>query len=180
MNQGTPVDLRREIPELIRGRLRARDDLRETDWLFWEKRNLNLHRVVALCTYAPSSASELETRVRDTLGRHFRCAWWRGLGFGAVLEVRDIAGFPEEFAPLVDGRANPKGTWQWLVLVSRQGRAACGLHTWVAGFLSPVYQELLIRLALHGYEVSRARKEKDGVMRLLTAASSRRIPEFEG
>ena len=179
MGVDRPVDLQQLLAELTSGKLPPRADLHEANWLFWERRNLNLHRVVALCTYASSPAGELEARIRETIGRHFRCAWWRGLGFGVVIEVRDVAGFPDEYRPLVDGRANAKGTWQWLILVSRSRRRAWGLHTWVEGFLSPVYRGLLDRLGGQGYEVASVRKEKDGLMRFLTAAKPGHFPDFE-
>jgi len=179
MTGGGPIDLEQELSELTAGTLQPRADVREANWHFWEKRNLNLHRVVALCTYAPPTARELETQVRETLGGHFPCAWWRGLGFGVVIEVRDVAGFPEEYRPLVDGRANPKGTWQWVILVSRARRKAWGLHTWIEGYLSPIYRGLLRRLDEQGFEVTSVRKEKDGLMRLLTALKPERFPEFE-
>jgi len=179
MDTGRSLDLVHELAELSAGRLQPRDDIREPDWRFWERRNLNLHRVVALCRYAPPSARELAARCRDTLALHFRCAWWRGLGFGVVVELREAAGFPEEYLPLVDGRANGQGTWQWLILVSGARRQAWGLHTWIEGYLSPLYRGVLDRLDEQGYSIESVRKEKDGLMRVLTAARPARFPEFE-
>ena len=179
MTAGAPIDLEHELCELTAGKLQPRADVREANWHFWERRNLNLHRVVALCSYAPGSARDLERRIRETIGAHFRCAWWRGLGFGVVIEVRDVAGFPEAYRPLVDGRANAQGTWQWVILVSRARRQAWGLHTWVEGYLSPVYRGLLRRLEEQEFEVASVRKEKDGLMRLLTAVKPERFPDFE-
>lgn len=179
MDAAATIDLAHELGELVAGRLSPRADIREPDWSFWEKRNLNLHRVVALCRYAPPTARELAARCRDTLGLHFRCAWWRGLGFGVVVELRDAAGFPDEYLPLVDGRANAQGTWQWVILVSRARRLAWGLHTWIEGYLSPVYRGLLNRLEEQGFAIESARKEKDGLMKLLTATRPGRFPEFE-
>jgi hypothetical protein len=174
-----PIDLKHELSELTAGKLQLCGDVREANWHCWEKRSLNLHRVVALCTYAPAAARDLETQVRETLGGHFRCAWWRGLGFGVVIEIRDVVGFPEEYRPLVDGRANPKGTWQWVILVSRARRRAWGLHTWLEGYLSPIYRGLLGRLEEQGFEIASVRKEKDGLMRLLTAMKPEHFPDFE-
>jgi hypothetical protein len=173
------IDLRRELTELSLGKLQPRPDIREADWHFWEKRNLNVHRVVALCTYGSSSARDIEVQTRETLGLHVRCAWWRGLGFGVVTEVRDVTAFPDDFQQLVDGRANAKGTWQWLILVSRTRRMAWGLHTWVEGFLSGIYRDLLRRLQEQGYAIASVRKEKDGLMKVLTAMKPRAFPDFD-
>jgi hypothetical protein len=166
------IDLAEELSALMEGCLRARGDIPESEWCFWEKRNLNIHRVVGLWTGGPSSARTIGKETRATLARHFRRAWWRGLGFGAVVEVRDIEGFPEEFRELVDGRENSKGTWQWVVLVSPEHRKAAGLHTWIEGYLSPVYRALLAFLHEQGFEIESVRREKDGLMKVLTAASA--------
>lgn len=172
------LDLAEELSALTAGRLRPREDIPESDWRFWERRNLNIHRVVALWTGGASAAREIGTQTRATLGRRFRRAWWRGLGFGVVVEVRDLERFPEEFQDLVDGRENPKGTWQWVILVSRSRRKAAGIHTWIEGYLSPVYRGLLGRLEEEGYEIESVRKEKDGLMRFLTAARPRYFRDF--
>jgi len=173
-----PIDLAEELTQQTAGRLRPRGDIPESDWRFWEKRNLNIHRVVGLWTRGPSSAREIGIQTRATIARRFRRAWWRGLGFGVVVEVRDVQGFPEEFRELVDGRENPKGTWQWLILVSRARKKASGLHTWIEGYLSPVYRGLLADLEERGFEVESVRKEKDGLMKLLTAAKPRYFRDF--
>ena len=93
--------------------------------------------------------------------------------------MRDAPGFPEAWLPLLDQRANPKGTWQWLVLVSRATGQAWGLHVWIEGYLSPVYRDLLGRLAETGLTVQSARQEKDKLMRVLTAVRPGALPEFD-
>lgn len=173
-----PLDLASELSAATLGRLRQRDDAAESDWRFWEKRNLNLHRVVALWTRGSSSPREIEIQARAAVSRRFKSAWWRGLGFGVVVDVRDVERFPDAFLPFVDGRANRAGTWQWVILVSPTRRKAAGLHNWVEGYLSPVYRGLLERLGERGFAVESVRKEKDGMMKLLTAAKPRLFPDF--
>lgn len=172
------LDLAEEIAGSTSSRLRPIEFPGDLDWRFWEKRNWNLHRVVALWTPGSSSAREVGIAARAVIEKRFRCAWWRGLGFGVVVEVRDVEGFPEAFLPLVDGRENRAGTWQWVILVSSSRRKAAGLHTWIEGYLSPVYRGLLERLGDRGFAVESVRKEKDGMMKLLTAAKPRLFPDF--
>lgn len=172
-------DLAGAISSLTHGRLRVRDDVQESEWSFWERRNLNMHRVVGLWTANGSlETAELGTEARSALGRHFRRAWWRGLGFGIAVSVPELALSAEDVAELVDVRENAKGTWQWIVLVSRSKKEALGVHTWIEGYLSPVYRNLLGGLQASGWEVASARREKDGLMRILTAARRRAFPDF--
>ena len=159
-------------------RLKPRTDLPDPEWSFWEKKNLNIHRVVALWTRGSSSPREIEIQARAAVSRRFKSAWWRGLGFGVVVDVRDVERFPDAFLPFVDGRANRSGTWQWVILVSPTRRRAAGLHNWIEGYLSPVYRGLLERLGERGFAVESGRKEKDGMMKLLTAAKPRLFPHF--
>lgn len=164
---------------MTRGKLKPRAELADSDWSFWERKNLNMHRVVASWRRGSKVTDVIELRdaVRSAIGRRFRCAWWRGLGFGAAMEVDSIDVGPEELASLVDGRANDRGTWQWVLLVSRD-KKALGVHTWIAGYLSPIYVGLLERLRAGGFDVAAACKEKDGLMRLLTAARPALFPRF--
>ena len=172
------LDLAAEIGDSAAGRLLPIESSGDADWRFWEKRSLNLHRVVGLWTHGSSSAREVGVEARGAIGKGFRGAWWRGLGFGIVVEVRNVESYPEAFLPLVDGRENRAGTWQWVILVSATGRKAAGLHTWIEGYPSPVYRGLLERLDERGFAIESARKDKDGLMKLLTAAKPRLFPDF--
>jgi len=58
---------------------------------------------------------------------------------------------PDDLKVLVDVRENEKGTLQWVVLVASDARIALGVHTWIEGYLSPVYRDTLQALAKTGY-----------------------------
>ena len=60
--------------------LRARDDLNEPGWKFWELRTLNMHRVAGLLREQRVFAGvhDLEAEIRGTLSRNFKRSWWRG------------------------------------------------------------------------------------------------------
>src|SRR5258708_9149908 len=97
-------DLAELISFALRGRLSKRADFWEPGWQFWERRTVNMHRVVGLWSVGRlPDAAELRTETRSAVGRHFRCRWWRGLGFGAVVELPDPLPAPESLEGLVDG-----------------------------------------------------------------------------
>jgi hypothetical protein len=58
---------------------------------------------------------------------------------GVVADVGAIALSPDDLKALVDVRENEQGDLQWVVLVASDVRVALGVHTWVEGYLSPVY-----------------------------------------
>lgn len=164
-------------------RLQARDDLDEPGWRFWELRNLNMHRVVGLLKASRRFADprELEAEIRGAIARNFRRAWWRGLAYGAVVELAPVSWSSDDLKPLVDIYENRKGVLQWVVLAEGDERRALGVHTWEATYLSPVYSAILAALAAAGWQVARAVKGKDGLLKFLTGVSALEgvsFPEF--
>jgi hypothetical protein len=153
--------------------LQPRNDLHEPGWLFWEVRTLNMHRVVGLLhAYRHfTDAHDCEATIRGAVARHFKPSWWRGMAFGVVADVRLISLGTEDLKILVDGRENAKGTLQWVVLVDSEAQVALGVHTWMEAYLSPVYRNTLRVLEITGYQVSSARKEKDGLLKVLTGVA---------
>jgi hypothetical protein len=167
------------ISSVVDGKLSDRGDLSEPSWRFWERRNLNMHRLVGQWSLPRSlEATELGAEARAAIGRHFRRAWWRGLAWGVVVEVPDIALTPADVKELIDVRENTRGTWQWLVLVSPARKTVLASHTWIEGYLSPVYRGLLGQLQERAFQITSVRREKDGLMKVLTAARPGRFTEF--
>ena len=153
--------------------LRPRADLDEPGWRFWELRSLNMHRVVGLMhEYRHfADAHDFQSSLRGAVSRNFKCSWWRGMGFGVVAEVTVNALGADDLKRLVDGRENPKGTLQWVVLVANDTHSALSVHTWMEAYLSPVYRDILQALSTAGYKVASARKEKDGLMKFLAGVA---------
>jgi hypothetical protein len=150
--------------------LKSRADLHERGWMFWELRNLNMHRVVGLlrATQHIADVRQLDAALRGALGRAFKRAWWRGIAYGVVAEVGPVPPTPDDLTVLVDGRENSKGTMQWVVLVDSSGRRVTGVHTWVEGYLGPVYRSVLQSLSNQQFQIESVMKDKDGLMRVLT------------
>ena len=58
-----------------------------------------------------------------------------------------------------------------VILVSSPARLALGVHTWIEAYLSPVYRGILQALAERTYRVASARKDKDGLLKVLTGVA---------
>jgi hypothetical protein len=153
--------------------LRPRNDLREPGSTFWELRTLNLHRVVGFLQHSRqfADARDLESTIRGSVTRNFKCSWWRGMGLGVVAQVATIPLSVDDLKVLVDVRENSKGTMQWAILVTSDTHVAIGVHTWMETYLSPVYRGILEGLAEAGCRVSSATRNKDGLMQLLTGVA---------
>lgn len=157
--------------------MHARMDINEPGWTFWEHRNINIHRVVGFLRAAREypDARALDAELRGAMARHFKRAWWRGIAYGVVANVGALAPSPEDLKILGDAYENAKGTMQWVILIGPDARTATGVHTWVEGFLSPVYRSVLQSLSGKGCQVASVMKEKDGVLRFLTAVADGRV-----
>jgi len=162
--------------------LRSRADLHERGWAFWELRNFNMHRVVGLLRAdgPVTDVRQFDTDIRTVLRRAFKRAWWRGIAYGVVADVGPLSVTPDDLKILVDGRENAKGTMQWVVLVDGETHKATGVHTWIEGYLGPVYRTVLQSLADQGYQLTSVLKEKDGLMRVLTAVADGRATVLTG
>ena len=72
---------------------------------------------------------------------------------------------------MIDVRDNRKGTLQWIIVVARSSSAALGVHTWIEGYLSPVYRGVVRSLEASGFDLATATKKKGRLMTFLTAAT---------
>ena len=93
------------------------------------------------------------------------------MGFGVVAEVTVNALGTDDLTRLVDGRENPKGTLQWVVLVANDTHSVLSVHTWMEAYLSPVDRDILQALSTARYKVASVRKEKDGLMKFLAGVA---------
>src|ERR1051325_12247200 len=114
-------DLNSIVGSAASGRnLRPRDDLFKTGWHFWELRTLSMHGIVGRLQDCRefSDARDLETAIRGAVSQISRSRGG-GMGYGIVAEVSVTALSVDDLKTLVDGRENPKGTRQWVILIAR-------------------------------------------------------------
>ena len=172
------------VDGILEKRLRLRDAPGHGEWRLWEYKSFNMHRGVLHWQPVgdPLSCGELAQAIRQRVKDTYRVSWWRGMAFGALVEVRDL---PEDVTSIdasIDTRSNSQGTWQWLALVCREAKVAIGVHTWTEGYLTPAYRELLAHYESSGYRTGSFKKEKDRLIQFLTAAAKLkgfRFREFE-
>ena len=104
------------VDSILQTRPRLRDDIVDTEWRLWEHKTLNIHRgVLHWRTAERLNGLGVAERVREQVESRYRVSWWRGFGFGVLIESataqEQLAGIGE----WVDKRANGKGSWQWAV-----------------------------------------------------------------
>lgn len=168
------------ISDILSRKLKQLDPGSSGEWQVWEHKTLNLHR--AVLEWTPGrvlrSYSEVSHAVRAEVARRLKVAWWRGMGFGVVVH---LAAPPEGLAACVDdidGRQNTRGTWQWSIFVFQQSRAAVGVHMWLRGYLSTVYEQTLACCESEGCRIASCQKDKDRLMQFLTLVHP--LPEYVG
>jgi hypothetical protein len=158
------------IEDILAAKLKKDETTPNSEWRVWEHKTLNLHRAVLEWTPAnrPTRYAEITAGIRSEVARRFRVSWWRGMGFGAVIYLdaapADIASCVED----IDGRQNPRGTWQWSIVVFKPLLVAAGVHMWISGYLSDVYERILGRLESDGFRITSCKKDKDMLMKFLT------------
>ena len=134
-------------------------------WNLWEKKNFNIHRGLIEWTPEPSVASmeQIATTIRQTVKQEFRPGWLRGFGFGAIVHLASIPNDLPAIIKFVDKRNKAGGVWQWLVLCFDNEKVALGVHTWLQGYLRPVYDSLLQQFETLGYRCDSTDVEIDAL-----------------
>lgn len=175
------VEVRMNIDTILQRKLRPRESAPDPAWRVWEHKTLNRHRGVL--HWRPAGEAPTFARVADVMrgqaAASFRVSWWRGFAFGALVELPKVPADVDALKGVIDVRDNPKGTWQWTVVVCPPARTAVGIHTWIEGYLSPVYRGLIDLHREQGFEVGSVRKEKDGLMNFLTSIAAWKGIRFE-
>ncbi len=165
------------IDDTVERHLPRRETNDASEWSIWERKTWNMHRGVL--RYRPNRQgipfSEINDAVREHVARSFQISWWRGFAFGVVVQLQsmpsDVAGVVDS----IDGRARSSGCWQWAILACDPLKTAFGVHTWMEVALTPVYRALLEDLRVQGFEIGSFKKEKDDLMKFLTA-----VAKFKG
>jgi hypothetical protein len=93
------------------------------------------------------------------------------MAYGIVADVASVSLSLDDLKVLVDIYNNPKGTLQWVVLLSGDARTVLGAQTWLESYLSPVYRDVLQALSGEGYRVASVRRDEVGLMKFLTGVA---------
>jgi hypothetical protein len=159
------------LPEFIHSRLKPHPAAVAGGWRLWQYKSLNRHRGVIHwdATNLRCTLPDISARVREVVRDHFRPAWWRGFGFGAIVSLNHFDASFEQLPSLIDTINNRRGVWQWIVLHFPAAQSAVGVHTWTQGFLAPVYADLISVLENQGVLCATHNREVHPLIRTLTA-----------
>ena len=133
-----------------------------SDWTIWEKKNFNIHRgLIGLNAPRIDSIHSLAEQIRLGVREEFKPNWFRGFGFGTIIRFNEV---PSDFAEIckhIDTRNKKNGVWQWAVVVLQEDKVAIAIHTWLHGYLRPVYDSILQQLEQDGYHCHASDAEVD-------------------
>lgn len=143
--------------------LKPKSPVAESRWRLWQKKNFNIHRGVIEWSvdHDFQSIDDVALRIREGVKTEFRPNWLRGFGFGTILHFKTVS---EDFVQIcnhIDSRNKKNGVWQWAILQFDDDKVAVGVHTWLHGYLRPVYDSVIGQLEDDGYECKSADAEID-------------------
>jgi hypothetical protein len=114
---------------------------------------------------------QIAATIRQTVKQEFRPGWLRGFGFGAVVHLANVPNDLATIVKFVDKRNKTCGVWQWVILCFDDEKVALGVHTWLQGYLRPVYDSLLQQIAALGYRCDSTDVEIDALQATLQKIS---------
>lgn len=150
----------------------------------WEHKTFNIHRAILRykCMDELLKYDEIGDIVKKEINNKFKIGWWRGFGFGVLIEELKIDKVKDDLLKYIDEKENPKGTWQWLIIKNSKDKNIVGIHTWALGYLTPIFIETINYYKNEGYiDIKLYKKPKGKLLKILTTLSESRyrIPEFK-
>jgi hypothetical protein len=127
----------------------------------WRKKTANIFRGVIEIPCPSMDAASISDEIRLLVKKEFEPDFFVPFAFGTVLHCQTGAPSIAEMAALIDTKSRSEGTWQWLIVTDHDSRRAYGVHTWMQGYLTPVYQQLLKQLEQENYQCSSMAREPD-------------------
>ena len=147
--------------------------------IFYTK-NLNVHRCILIADLSETQTVAAD-QIRAAVERCQPASWFRGMGFGVVLQVNSVEEVGSLYAGAVDIRSRRSGTWQWTILHSNHEKVAQGFHTWTRGITSDVFQAILRKFHAEHYRVSDQKIPMDRLMSVATrwSVQGRLLAQYE-
>ena len=129
----------------------------------WVKKGWNLFRGVVEARFHDERPEVVARLVREIVRREFKPGLIVPFAFGTVLRFDGAPPPASEMGRYVDTTARARDTWQWMIVCDEARKVAYGIHTWVPGYLRPVYDDVLKQLAAQGYACASQDKRVDEV-----------------
>jgi hypothetical protein len=118
----------------------------------WVKNGINIFRGVIDYRCGNGTPEEIADSVRDIVKREFSPGPIVPFAFGVVLQFTCDPPEPGKMSYFIDTKARLRDTWQWVIVCDHALKTAYGIHTWMHGYLTPVYENLLHQLEQAGYK----------------------------
>ncbi|GAA5160466.1 hypothetical protein [Viridibacterium curvum] len=125
----------------------------------WVRKTPNLFRGVLELKCTSSTVEETEAIVRNAVTVEYSPGFVVPFAFGAILHYTDPTPSAAEVMRVIDDRASSKGTWQWVIVLNDLSKRAYGIHMWMPGYLTPVYEALLSHFESTGYACEKLTKQ---------------------
>lgn len=87
----------------------------------------------------------------------------KGLGFGLVLHEFECDPLLQYDA--VDDWANSKGVCQWIIVLDEAQKSANGIHMWLSGRMTPVFEEIIAKCHEEGWTTTNKYKQLPSLQR---------------
>ncbi len=168
------------LDEVLQQYLKKKPSSADSAWQIWEHKTLNMHRGVLCWNPNPGlNCTQMVEQVRGQIDSSFHISWWRGFGFGVIIDSPLIPGDIIQIENAIDTRNSEKGTWQWTIFSCKSLKTVFGMHTWAEGYLSTSFRQILSNCESEGYATGIFKKEKDRLMQFLTETASLKGIEFQ-
>jgi hypothetical protein len=143
-------------------------------WNLWRKKNVNIHRgLIELTAQHMNSIHDLAGEVREAVRVEYRPGWFRGFGFGTIIHFKDIPADFSQICQHVDKRNRLRGVWQWTIACFDEDKTAVAIHSWLHGYLRPVYDAVLKQLEENGYQCFATDTEVDALIKKINSIADR-------
>ncbi|MDR2188188.1 MAG: hypothetical protein LBE62_09070 [Azonexus sp.] len=117
----------------------------------WVRKTPNLFRGVLELDCSGKTVEAAAVAVRDTVTAEYSPGFIIPFAFGAVLHYDRASPNAADVAHLIDDRARSRATWQWIIVVNDSSKRVYGVHMWMRGYLTPVYETLIGHFENTGY-----------------------------
>lgn len=117
----------------------------------WVRRTPNIFRGVLELDCTSKTVEGAAIAVRDTVAAEYSPGLIVPFAFGAILRYTHTSPNASDVEHLIDDRARARATWQWIIVVNSSSKHAYGVHMWMRGYLTPVYETLINHFENSGY-----------------------------
>lgn len=117
----------------------------------WVRRTPNIFRGVLELDCTSKTVEEAAAAVRDAVTAEYSPGLIIPFAFGVVLHYTHTSPSAADVEHLIDDRARSRATWQWIIVVNNSSKHVYGVHMWMRGYLTPVYETLIKHFENLGY-----------------------------